>query len=433
MSEPLGPGDERDVSDVHGRRRGSPSTTVGTIVIVLLSAAAIFAAGLSLGGRTDGRDADERAALEAFLEAYRVISGDFVGESEPRELVEGAIRGMFDTLDDPYSAYMSPDEYDSTLSGISGEFEGIGARMTTEDEAGEACEPIGAGCQLRVADVLDDTPAQAAGLMEDDIVRSVDDLSLDDLTIDDAVRLIRGPRGSDVVLTLLRAGEELPLVITRGVIRVEDVRAEVLADGRVGYLRIDSFSGNSDEDFREALTAQLDVGVRRFVIDVREDPGGFVDAAISISSEFIDAGPVLWEEDASGAQRSLDVISGGVATDPDVELVVLVDDGTASASEIVAGALRDAGRARLVGERTFGKGTVQEWTQLPGENGGFRLSVAKWLTRDKTWVHREGLLPDVEVPSSGSHFRPGNGVEVQDDAQLSRAIELLLDESPGAA
>ncbi|HZW01183.1 MAG TPA: S41 family peptidase, partial [Candidatus Deferrimicrobium sp.] len=150
----------------------------------------------------------------------------------------------------------------------------------------------------------------------------------------------------------------------------------------------------------------------------------------------------FWEEDAAGTQRAVEVSGGGLAVDPAIELVVLVDDGTASASEILAGALQDAGRAELVGERTFGKGTVQEWTQLPGEAGGFRLSVAKWLTRDKAWVHEVGLAPDVEVATGDERFWPGLGEAEVDqalvgaDAQLQRAISLLIDEpaaSPGSA
>jgi carboxyl-terminal processing protease len=155
-----------------------------------------------------------------------------------------------------------------------------------------------------------------------------------------------------------------------------------------------------------------------------------VDAAVAITSQFVADGPVFWEEDADGTQRFVEVSGTGLAVDPGLELVVLVNGGTASASEILAGALQDAGRAALVGEQTFGKGTVQEWTQLPGQNGGFRLSIAKWLTRDKTWVHDVGLAPDVEVADSGTRFWPRlddevDAAEAAADAQLQRAISLL--------
>ena len=246
--------------------------------------------------------------------------------------------------------------------------------------------------------------------------------------------LIRGPRDSDVRLTIDRDGETLDLSIRRGVISSQDVRSAVLEDGKVGYLRIDSFSGGAADDFEAALRELLEAGLTDVVVDVRGDPGGFVDAAVDIAGQFIADGPVYWEEDADGRQRAVEAAGDGLAVDPAVEVVVLVDDGTASASEILAGALQDAGRAVLVGQPTFGKGTVQEWTQLPGESGGYRLSVAKWLTRDKTWVHEVGLAPDVEVTGGDERFWPTLGDDVVDaaavaaDPQLQRAISILLDE-----
>lgn len=411
----------------------------GAIVLVLaVSASALFAAGFSLGSGGMGRDADEQAAIEVFVETYRRINDEFVGESEPGELIEGAIRGMFETLDDPYSAYLGPDEFESTFADIRGEFEGVGAQMATQDARGRECELIGGDCLLRVIDVLPDTPALAAGLLPRDVVTAVDGRALDGQTLSDAVTLIRGPRDSQVTLTLRRDGQEVDLAITRGVIVSQDVRAAVLAGGKVGYLGIDGFSTRVAGGFEAALREQLEAGIERLVVDVRDDPGGFVDTAVSISSQFLADGPVFWEEDADGRQRSIDVSGGGLATDSSIEVVVLVNGGTASASEILAGALQDAGRAVLVGERTFGKGTVQEWTQLPGENGGFRLSIAKWLTRDKTWIHKTGLLPDVAVVDGGGRFRPGlagdqaDEVAVAEDAQLQRAISLLLHDEIGS-
>jgi carboxyl-terminal processing protease len=404
------------------------------MVVLAVSAAMIFWAGLSLGGRISGRDDGERSAIEAFTETYRRINAEFVGESEPGELLEGAIEGMFETLDDPYSTYMGPDEYESTFASINGEFEGIGARMNTEDPEGITCEPISDACQLRVIEVLPETPALGAGLLAGDIVRAVDGRVLDGQTIDDAVMLIRGPRDSEVVLSLEREGEERDLAITRDTIVSQDVRSAILADGDIGYLRIDGFSARASDDFEDALKVHIEAGIDKLVIDVRDDPGGFVDTAVEITSEFLADGAVFWEENAEGAQRSIDVISGGLATDDGLDLVVLIDDGTASASEILAGALQDAGRAELVGERSFGKGTVQEWTQLPSDNGGFRLSIAKWLTRDKTWIDGTGLTPDSEVADSGPRFQPDDpDADPAADAQLQRGITLLLGDDLAAA
>jgi carboxyl-terminal processing protease len=398
------------------------------IVLVAISAAAVFWAGLSLGSQATGRTADERAAVEAFSQTYRIITDQYIGTPAPEDLVEGAIKGMFDVLDDPNSRFMRSDEFDAALDDARGEFEGVGAVMATQDDTGEPCEPIGDDCGLRVLDVLIGAPAQAAGLQVGDVVTGVDGQPLDGRTIDDSVRLIRGPRDSEVALTLQREGETLELVITRDTVISEDVHSAVLADGQVGYLAIDSFGIRAADRFASALREHLDAGLERLIVDVRDDPGGFIDATIEISSQFLDDGPVFWQQDASGRQVAVEAIDGGLAVDPDVEVVVLMNAGSASASEILAGALQDAGRARLVGERSFGKGTVQEWTQLPGENGGFRLSVAQWLTRDKTPIDGTGLRPDVLVKGDGERYRPGiAGADPARDPQLQAAIELLLD------
>ncbi len=413
--------------DSPGTGRGGSSAGLVAAVLLAVSAAVIFLAGLSLGDGPSGRNAEERAAIEAFTETYQRIADDYIGTPLPAELLEGAIEGMFDVLDDPHSRYMSPDEYGSALDDARGEFEGIGAVMSTEDTEGERCEPIDEVCRLLVVEVLAGAPAQSAGLAPDDIVTEVDGTALMGRTIDDSVLLIRGPRGSEVTLTLERNGEELQLVITRDTVVTEDVHSATLSDGRVGYIAIESFSAKSADDFEGALRSHLEGGIDKLIVDVRDDPGGFVDATVEISSQFLADGAVLWEEDAAGRQVSVDVSGGGLATDPSIEVVLLVNGGSASASEILGGALQDAGRARLVGEPTFGKGTVQEWSELPGDNGGYRLSVAKWLTRDKTWVEGVGLIPDVVVPDDeGRYWAGAAGGDPEADPQLQAAVALLL-------
>jgi len=399
------------------------------MLLVGLGAAAVFWAGLTLGSGMVGRNEQEQAAIEAFTETYQRIADDFIGTPLPETLLEGAIEGMFEALEDPNSRYMPPDEYESALDNAMGEFEGIGAVMATEDADGDECGAIAASCRLRVLEVLSGAPAEEAGLLAGDVVTSVDGTSLAGSTIDDSVRLIRGPRGSRVTLTLERDGTELELPITRDTVVADDVHAATLADGRVGYIAIDSFSANAADEFEQALQAHLAAGVDGVVVDLRDDPGGFVDATVEISSQFLDDGVVFWEEDAQGGQVAVDVIDDGLATDEDLSVAVLVNGGSASASEILAGALQDAGRAALVGEPTFGKGTVQEWNELPGENGGYRLSVAKWLTRDKRWIDRVGLTPDVRVELEGQRYRAGfAGADPEADSQLQAAVAAALGE-----
>ncbi len=409
---------------------GGPGLGVTVLVLLAVGAGVVFWAGLSLGGGNAGRNAEERAAIEAFTQTYQRIADDYIGTPLPESLVEGAIEGMFDVLGDPHSRYMPPDVYEAALDDALGEFEGIGAVMATQDDSGEPCEPIdGEACRLRVLQVLAGTPAEEAGLRDDDVVQAVDGGSLDGSTIDDSVRLIRGPRGSEVTLSIERAGEELVLRITRDTVTADDVHALRLAEERVGYIAIDNFSTGAADDFRDELEGLIEAGVDGLVIDVRDDPGGFVDATVEISSQFLADGAVFGEEDADGGQAAVDVTPGGLATSDEVPIAVLVNGGTASASEILGGALQDAGRATLVGEPTFGKGTVQEWNELPGNSGGYRLSVAKWLTRDKRWVEGTGLTPDVVVRGEGTRFWAGAAeADPELDPQLQTAIAIVLDE-----
>jgi carboxyl-terminal processing protease len=428
---------------------GAPPSGGGVVVaaglLFVVSALAIFTAGLLLGGAGLGRDAEEQRAVEAFVETWRRIGDEYVGTSDPAERLEGAIRGMFETLDDPYSAYLGPEEFASTFADVRGELEGIGAVMGIEDVDGGVCAVVEGPCQLRVVEVLPGTPALSAGLRAGDVVRTVDGEALEGLRLEDAVLRIRGPRDTAVRLGVRRAAENLELEVKRSIIRSQDVRSARLEDGRIGYLRVDSFSSDVAADLREALRAHLDAGVRDLILDLRDDPGGFVDAAVDIASQFIADGPVYWEEDADGDRRAVEARRGGLATDPAIGLVVLVDGGTASASEILAGALQDAERAMLVGLPTFGKATIQEWTQLPDEQGGFRLSIAKWLTRDQAWIHEVGLRPDITVAADDAvRFRPPPGDDVDaalvaeaaaGDPQLQRAVALLLERRwpPGAS
>ena len=310
------------------RRDGSP-VALTAVVVLAMGAAAIFWAGMTLGGTSTGRNAEERAAIEAFTQTYRDIADRFIGTPVPAEVLEGALDGMIDVLDDPYSEYMAPEEYDAALDEAMGEFEGIGAVMETSDEEGEVCDVIGEGCRLRVVSVLPDAPAEGAGLRGGDSVVGVDGESIGGNTIADTIWLIRGPRGSDVVLTVEREGEELDIPITRETVVTDDVRSATLADGRIGYIAIESFSGQAAEDFEADLEAHLDVGLDKLIIDVRDDPGGFVDATVRISSQFIADGAVFWEEYADGEQVAVEVTGDGIATDHELEVVLLVNGGSA--------------------------------------------------------------------------------------------------------
>ena len=408
------------------RPRRSAPLYLALFVVAVMAGSALFVSGFTLGrqqGASAGTSDTLQQRFEPFWDAYHKIDRDYIGKVDHKKLVEGAIDGMFKALADPYSSYMSSEEYRRSLSGISGQFEGIGAEMTSRDDKGESgCSPAGPTCHLVVVRALPNSPAQKAGLREDDEVVAVDGQSVEGMTLDETVSKVRGKRGTPVTLTVRRGnGRPFDLRIVRDVIQVDDVLSRVLDNGRVGYVRINGFSSGAAGDFKEQLRELVQVKkVKALVLDLRDDPGGFVDAARTIASQFVSSGPIFWEEYRNGRRVPQEAESGGIATDTKLTMIALVNGGTASASEIVAAALQETGRARLVGEKTFGKGTIQQWQTLTNDSGGFRLSIAKWLTPKQNWVHGKGIQPDVTVRIPDSSDLP----EGQDPI-LDKALELL--------
>jgi len=404
------------------RRRPSP-LTLAVVVIGLFAGAALFLSGYSLGARnatTPGTPAEERELFAPFWDAYHSITNTYVGEVDRSEIVRGAIDGMFNALGDPYSGYMTPDELRQARESLGGQFEGIGAEITTRKTGGtEDCSPLGPECRMVVVAPLAGSPAEKAGVRSGDVILAVDGATVDGLTLDEAIRKVRGPKGTPVALRVQRdGGDPFELRIVRDVIVQRQVEVRELAGGSVGYLRVTAFSDNSAADVKKALSGLAGKGIRKVILDLRDNPGGYVVAARTIASQFIADGPIFWEEDAAGNQEPTNAEAGGVMTDPAYRVVLLVNRGSASASEIVAGALKDTGRATLVGEPTFGKGTVQAWTDLSEEAGGFRLTIARWLTPDKRWIHEKGITPDVPVARDVPGGESG-------DAYIDAALDVL--------
>jgi carboxyl-terminal processing protease len=362
------------------------------------------------------------APSEAFAllcETYARIKSDYVDEVDDADLVEGAVEGMVEALPDAYSGYLPPEQYETALDDLSGEFSGIGAEVGMRNLADpsdeEACTVITEICALVIIAPLDGSPAEAAGLQAGDVVLAVDGELTAGSTISEQVFRVRGEAGTDVTLTVEREDETLEITITRAVINLQEVSSELLADG-VGYLRLTTFTDRSPGLLRDALAGLLDGGATDVVFDLRNNPGGFLSAAQAIAGEFVPAGELLFTvESGDDVQRWES--QGGLATDPAIELVVLVNQGSASASEIVAAALQETGRATLLGEPTFGKNTVQVWTELPN-GGGLRLTTDRWFTPLHNSVAEGGIDPDVSVADPDD---PAS----QEDPQLDRALELL--------
>lgn len=405
-------------------RRSGPVLPVAIVVVALLAGGALFMSGYTMGRQSasePGTPAGADAAFGPFWDTYHTINERYAGGTVDREaIIQGAIRGMIAALDDPYSSYLTSKEYRDSLQGISGEFEGIGAEIATQAADGtQGCATIGPACRLVIVTPIAGSPAQKADLRAADLVLATNGVSLDGLTMDGARERIRGPKGSVVTLTVQRGTQEpFALKITRDVIQQEEVRSRDYANGTVGYIRLNGFSDRAATELTAALQAHLDAKRTKIILDLRGNPGGFVTAARTVASQFIASGPIFWEQDAAGAQVATDALPGGIATSEDIQVICLIDGGSASASEIVAGALQDTGRATLVGQTSFGKGTVQQWQELTGEGGAFRLTIARWLTPNKRWIHNVGLVPQVPV-AVPANPKPG------DDPTLDKALELL--------
>ena len=349
--------------------------------------------------------------LRTFTEVFAKIKDDYVEPIDDRTLLEHAIRGMVNGID-PHSDYLPPTDYQELQAGTSGEFGGLGIEVGMEDGFVKVIAPI------------DDTPAQRAGVEAGDLVIRLDDTPVKGLSLAEAVKMMRGAPGTDIVLTIVREGVDRPLsiTITRDVIRVTSVRSRSLEPG-YGYVRISQFQIRTGEDLHEAVAGLRedagDADLKGLVLDLRNNPGGVLNAAVSVSDAFLDKGTIVYTEgrmdDAqlTFSAKGSDILDG-------IPLVVLVNAGSASASEIVAGALQDHRRAVIMGEKTFGKGSVQ--TILPLDNGSaLKLTTARYYTPSGNSIQARGIVPDITLDRVRvSRIDTGQGVK---EADLARHLE----------
>jgi carboxyl-terminal processing protease len=399
--------------------------------VISLALAAVVGAVLFIGGYLAGGGASSSGCAapdEAFAvlcEAYDRLQDEYVDDLDPDKLAEGAIRGMFQYgVEDPYSSYMPPEQYQQALGDLSGSFGGIGAEMAMtniEDPADLAsCTSFNDICRLVVVAPLDDTPAERAGIQAGDHVLAVDGESVEGSTVNDQVTKIRGEPGTDVTLTIQRdGGEPFDLTITRAEIVLQEVETRMI-DDHIGYIALNGFSAPASEQFAEGLSELLDQGADQLVFDLRDNPGGYIDAAQEIASQFVADGLIFTQESANDDVRRYDATGDGIATDPDLPLVVLINGGSASASEIVAAALQERGRATLVGEPSFGKDTVQVWGRLEND-GGVRITISRWFTPDHNSVAPDGIQPDIKAARTAE-------TPPEEDPILDAALAFLEDQ-----
>jgi carboxyl-terminal processing protease len=351
--------------------------------------------------------ADMQGLFTPFWKTWQLAHDQFVKQPvDDTALMRGAISGMLQALGDKHTSYIDPEQYRQVSIPLQGGYEGIGAWVDST------------GAYLTITSPMPGSPAEKAGLQPGDQILAVDGKDMTGIDGSLVIRQVTGPANSTVRLTVLREGVEKPfdVTVTRAKIDVPSIDARML-DGQVGYVRITTFGETTAQELHTALEGLMAKNPKGLVIDLRFNGGGYLQSAIDVGSEFIPDGVLLYERYGSGKEDIYNVNPGGLATK--IPLVVLVNQGSASASEIVAGALQDRGRAKLVGETTYGKGSVQIWTELEGEQGAVRITVAHWYTPNNRLIDEQGLQPDYPITLTEDDIKAGK------DTQLQKAVELF--------
>jgi carboxyl-terminal processing protease len=353
-------------------------------VLMLAGTLVLLTTGILIGKETAESRTATYGDLKAFTQALELVQRHYVEYPNTRDLIEGAIRGMVASLD-PHSAYMNERAFKEMGVDIKGEFQGVGIQIGMKNQ------------QLTIIAPIEDTPGFRAGLEAGDKILKINDEWTKDMAIDQAVDKMRGPKGTAVRLLIFREGWEKPkeFKITRDVIKVQSVKSRMLDNG-IGYVKIIQFQGQTAEELEKALTGLDAKGAKKLILDLRNNPGGILDASVDVSGEFLPKDKLVVYLQGRNKTDRKDYLTTSAAPPRTYPLVVLVNTGSASASEIVAGALQDSKRALIVGTQTFGKGSVQ--TVFPLEDGGgIRLTTAKYYTPNGRSIQNVGITPDVEV------------------------------------
>jgi len=396
----------------------------GSGVLFASSAPMAFAQG---GLTTPAGTPDEiPEEFNTFWQAWSIVNERFVDQDEldPTELTYGAIEGMLKALgDEGHTAFLTAEELAYQRSDISGTFSGIGAYLGMKD-----------GMHMIVSP-MDGSPAKKAGVLAGDIIMAVDGEDTATWDTRDIVNNIRGPKSTEVVLTLLRIdgenSESLDITIVRDDIEVPAAEWGMIPGTDVGLLRLSQFSANATDNLKEAIAEAEEAGAEAFILDIRNNPGGLLDQAVKVTSQFLDGGNVLQEEDSNGKRKVYGVRKGGVATD--IPLVVLISPGTASSAEILAGAVQDYERAQVIGETTFGTGTVLEPFMLD-DGSALLLGTRQWLTAEGRLIRKQGITPDIEIdlPITADLITVGELEELtidellaSEDLQMLEALKVL--------
>ena len=350
---------------------------------------------------------DTQTLFAPFWKAWDLVHQLYVDQPvNDTLLMQGAIRGMMDALGDKHSGYMDPFQYKDATASQAGEYEGIGAWVNTDGEF------------LTISEPMPGSPAEKAGLLPGDQIIAIDGNDMTGILPEQARQRVLGPAGTPVKLTVKRSGLDQPIekTVVRGAIKVLSVDYKML-DGNIAYVKIRNFGDKTSDELRTALQDLMANKPAGFILDLRNNPGGYLSTAVDTASQFLKNGVVLYEVYGDGTRDTHNVKAGGLATD--VPMLVLVNAYSASASEVVAGALQDQGRAKLVGVKTYGKGSVQQWIPLPNDQGAVRITIARWLTPSDRQINEVGLTPDYEVKMTTED------IQAKLDPQLDKAVEIL--------
>jgi len=361
-----------------------------------LCTAAGFAGGLTIFSAAHGaNDISAYRQLDLFSDAFERVRANYVRPVEDSELIDAAIQGMVSNLD-PHSSYMDAKSYADMQIQTKGEFGGVGIEVTMEDGL------------IKVISPIDDTPAAKAGLKPGDYIAAIDGVSIQGLALNDAIDKMRGPEGSKVTLTILRTGDKKPfdVTLTRAIVQVDNVRSH--REGDVGYIRMPGFNEETASGLEEAvrtLRKQIGPGIKGYVLDLRNNPGGLLDQAVQVSDDFLNSGEIVSTRGRHPEDTQRYDAKGGDITDSK-PVVVLINAGTASAAEIVSGALQDHKRATIVGMTSFGKGSVQTIIPLGDGGGALRLTTARYYTPSGHSIQAQGIIPDIAVAQGDENDTP---------------------------
>jgi carboxyl-terminal processing protease len=361
----------------------------------------------------ENKAAEKNLDFSLFWDTWEKVEQKFIDKKklDPKKMFYGAIKGMVSSLDDPYTFFLTPEENKQSKDDLQGKFEGIGAQLGMKDN------------RVIVVAPLKNSPAEKAGVKTGDFINKVDGQLTKGWSLTYAVSKIRGPKGTKVKLTLEREGREIEVEITRAQINVPSI--ELSYEKNIAILKVNQFGENTIDEWDKAVFEIKEKWAKKeikgMVLDLRDNPGGYLEGAVYLASEFLPMGKiVVRQESKTITNKEYKVIRQGELLE--IPLVVLVNKGSASASEILAGALRDHKRAKLIGEKTFGKGSVQEALDLK-EGAGLHVTVAKWILPNGDWINSKGIDPEIKIENQ---VKEGNTPTRSDDKQLDKAIEILL-------